>query len=1064
MTLVGQEARLLRFPATNGHTILFTYAGDLFSVPITGGEARRLTSHIGYEMFARYSPDGKTIAFTAQYDGNTEVFTMGAQGGEPVRLTYTATLEQDDVANRQGPNNIVMAWTPDGNSIVYRSRQRTDAFVGMLFKVNREGGLSEPLPFPEGGFCSYAPDGSKLAYNRVFREFRAWKYYEGGMADDIWIHDFKTKETINITNHKAQDVIPMWIGDNIYFLSDRDRTMNLFVYNTKSKSTTKVTNFEEYDIKFASHFGKTIVFENGGYIYKVNTDTHNTEKVNISFASENFYARGEEKDVSKMIRSASLAPNGERVLFSARGEVFNLPSKSGATFNMTRTPGANERAAKWSPDGKHIAYISDAGGETEIYLQPQEGGEPIAISSGTTSYIFDFSWSPNGKNIVFYDRENNLKLVDVAAKKTSLVYHDPTGQFNSVEWSPDSKYLTYTRSVDFVNVALNKFYIVYIYDIAAQKEIPVTDRWTHSRYPIFSQDGKYLIFRSARELRPTYSDIESNFVYRYENMDRLYLTILSKDTPSPFLIENDEVGSAGNAGSVGTATNATKEVKIDADGLDRRTFLLPVNPGHEGGTVYSDGDKVYYAAQGGLRVFDLKSKKDELYTDASLMDFSQNGKKALYRKGGAYYVDNFGPKPTLSSPIDLSGMKVTTDYPQEWAQLLGEAWRFTREGFYVPDMHGMDWGAIRKKYEVLLQHARHVKDASFVINEMLAELNCGHISFNLVDFPEPPRIKTGLLGAEISRDPSGFFKIERILKGVNWNPELRSPLTEHGIGAKEGEYIIAIDGIFTNTVNDLYKLLVGKANVNTQLTLNSKPSKEGARKVIIKPLATESQLYHHEWVEGNIRKVNEATDGKIGYIYLPNMGIAGMNEFARLYFSQLHKEGLIIDVRNNGGGNLSHMMLERLGRETYRVTMDRYSDRINTVPNATHIGPKVCLMNKYSCSDGELFPWGFKALGLGPLIGTRTWGGVVGTTTQRVPQFVDGSGLRLPFFTCYSQETGEWIIEGWGVEPDIFVDNDPAKEWAGEDEQLNRAIEEVMKLLPTRKPLLPVPAPKNLSK
>ena len=1050
--LLAQEARLLRFPATNEKEVVFSYAGDLFSVPIEGGLAKKLSSHVGYEMFARFAPDGKTLAFTGQYDGNTEVFTMNPQGGEPLRITYTATLSRDDIGDRMGPNNIVMTWTPDGKNIVYRSRKRTDGFEGMLFTVPKDGGLSEPLPLPEGGFCSYSADGKQLAYNRVFREFRTWKYYKGGMADDIWIYDFATKKTINISENPAQDIIPMWIGDKIYYLSDRDRIMNLFVYDTKSKTTTKVTNFTEYDVKFPSYFGKTIVFENGGYIYKLNADANKAEKINISLQSENLYARTEIKDASRNIRSYALSPEGERLVVSARGEIFNLPSTSGVTFNMSRTPGAHERNVSWSPDGKFISYISDISGETEIYIQPQEGGEAVALTKNSKTYIFGYAWSPDSKYIMYHDKDNYFKLIDMEKRSETLVLHDNFSPIRGYSWSQDSRYLTYTRS------AANNMGIVYVYDVQAKKEYAVTDKWYDSSAPVFSRDGKYLFFRSAREFSPTYSSTEWN--HSYGNMNRLYMVILAKDTPSPFAIDNDEVKIADGNTAAKPADAKNQTVKIDFDGLADRTFMVPVDGGSFG-QVYADGDKVYYSGRTGVRVYDLKAQKDDVYTDGMLMSISPSGKKALYRKGTSYYVDAFGSKPALNKPVDMGNLKVSTDYTQEWAQIFDEAWRYMRDGFYLANMHGEDWPAMRKKYEVLLPYVKHRLDLNYVIGEMIGELNCGHAYVNPGEVPALPRVRTGLLGAEISRDKSGFFKIEKIIPGINWDAQLRSPLTAPDVNAKEGEYIIAIDGVYANTVNDLFKLLVGKAGVNTQILLNSKPSKEGARKVVIKPIASEAELYHYNWVQENIRKVEQASGGRIGYIYIPDMGAAGLNEFSKYFYPQLDKEGLIIDDRSNGGGNVSPMILERLAREVYRVTMSRNSSRISTIPDATHHGPKVCLIDKYSASDGDLFPWGFRALGLGKLIGTRTWGGIVGISGS-IP-FIDGTDMRVPFFTNFTPE-GEWIIENHGVDPDILIDNDPATQWAGEDQQLTRAIEEVMKQLPDRKPLptkAPAPRDKN---
>lgn len=506
LLMAADEARLLRFPATNGNEIVFSYAGDLYKVPATGGEAGRLTSHVGYEMFPRFSPDGKTTAFTGQYDGNTEVYTMPVTGGEPLRVTYTATNSRDDLGDRMGPNNIVMTWTPDGSRIVYRNRI-SDGFSGKLFTVEKEGGLSEVIPLPEGGFCSYSPDGKQLAYNRVMREFRTWKYYKGGMADDIWIYNPDRKTVENITDNPAQDIIPMWIGDEIFFLSDRDRTMNIFVYNTKTKQTDKVTDFTEYDVKFPSANGNMIVFENGGYIYKMDAGSKKPEKVNITLTSDNIYARSEIKDGAGYLTEASLSPDGERLVVTARGEVFNLPVEKGVTKNITRSPGAHDRDAQWSPDGKFIVYISDATGETELYMQDATGGEPVQLTKDNDTYIRSFELSPDSKTLVYTDRKNRVNLLDIATKQVTTLLQDPMGEPRGVTFSPDSKWLTYTRTGN------NEYSIVYVYNLVDRKEYPVTDKWYDSSSPVFSTDGKYLVFASARDFNPTYGSLEWNHVY-----------------------------------------------------------------------------------------------------------------------------------------------------------------------------------------------------------------------------------------------------------------------------------------------------------------------------------------------------------------------------------------------------------------------------------------------------------------------------------------------------------------------------------------------------------------------
>lgn len=1045
----AEEARLLRFPATNGSDVVFSYAGDLYKVSINGGTAQRLTSHVGYEMFPKFSPDGQTVAFTGQYDGNTEVYTIPVTGGEPLRITYTPTNARDDLGDRMGPNNIVMGWTPNGKEIIYRNRI-SDGFSGKLYQVNKEGGLSNVVPLPEGGFCSYSPDGSKLAYNRVMREFRTWKYYEGGMADDVWIYDPKAKSVENITNNKAQDIFPMWIGDEIFYTSDRDRTMNLFVYNTKTKQTEKITNFTDYDIKFPSVHGNFIVFEKGGYIYKFDARTRQAEKLTITLTSDNIYARNEIKNGSEYLTAASLSADGERLIVTARGEVFDVPAEKGVTKNITRTPGAHERGGEWSPNGKMIAYISDASGETELYVQDATGSEPVQLTKDNHTYIRTFSWSPDSKSIVYTDRQNRINLLDVASKKKTTLLQDPVGEPSGVSFSPDSKWLTYTRSES------NNFSVVYVLNIASKKENAITDKWYESYNPAFSKDGKYIVFSSSRDFNPTYGSKEWNHTYPYGF--GVYLSLLTNDTPSPFL-EKDAIV---NEDKKEEKKDSTVNVSFNFEGITERVVKLPVSTGYYH-SFYMDAGKVYYSRGGNTHMYDLNKQKEETIAEGASMSVDYNSKKALFVKGKQLFVTAIPQaKVSLESAVDLSNMKINIDYPQEWAQIYDEAWRVYRDGFYLENMHGVDWKAMKEKYAVMLPHVKTRLDLNYLIGELIGELNIGHAYVNPGEMPGAERINMGLLGAEISRDKSGFFKLEKILKGETWDKNLRSPLTEPGIEAAAGDYIVAIDGVATNSVNDMYKLLVGKAEVPTELMLNSKPDLKGARKVVIKPIASEYALYHYEWVQGNIKKVEEASGGKIGYIYIPDMGVDGLNEFSRYFYPQLDKEGLIIDDRANGGGNVSPMILERLAREPYRLTMRRGSTRVGTVPDAVQVGPKVCLINKYSASDGDLFPWGFRALGLGKLIGTRTWGGIVGISSSM--PYMDGTDIRVPFFTSYDAETGEWIIENYGVAPDIEIDNDPIREWNGEDQQLDRAIEEVMKELKDRKPLKPIPAPRVWNK
>ncbi len=1058
------EARLLRFPAISGDQIVFSYAGDLYTVSANGGTAGKLTSDAGYEMFARFSPDGRQIAFTGQYDGNTEVFVIPSEGGVPKRLTYTATLDRDLISDRMGPNNIVMGWTPDGKNITYRSRKQSfNPFKGQLFNVTAQGGISVELPLSEGGFCSYSPDGTKLAFNRVFREFRTWKYYQGGMADDIRIFDFKTKEVKPMTSNPAQDIFPMWAGEEIFFLSDRDRTMNLFVYNTKTGTEEKVTNFTEYDIKFPSIGGDYMVFENGGYLYKMNVKDKKPVKVPVYIQNDFIYARDEWKDASKLIFDGDLSPNGERVVFSARGEVFSVPSEKGITHNLTGTPGAHERSAVWSPDGKRVAYLSDESGEFEICMEDQSGDEKaVQLTKGADTYYFGITWSPDSKKIAWSDRKLRLRYVDVETKKVTTVYQSEYGLIDSYSWSPDSKWITFNKPSD------NDFTKVAVYNLEKNEVTDVTDDWYNSGSPSFSSDGKYLVFISERDFNPVYSQTEWN--HAYTKMDRIYLAILSKDTPSPFALENDSVKTEPQEKVTEEKKPEDKKTKeegtdskdmtIDFEGLSERIVSLPVGPSNYY-NVSCGGGIVYYSEYNGGRqakYYDLKEKKETVMGEFNF-SISSNYKKMLAKQGNNWYVTDL-PTPSkpvkLEKEIDLSRMKVWVDYRQEWKQIYDESWRQMRDFFYVENMHGLDWKAMHNKYAVLVPYVRHRDDLTYIIGELIGELNVGHAYVQSGQRPEPKRIKTGLLGAKISADPSGYFKIERILEGANWNRKWRSPLTEVGVDVHEGDYLIAVDGVGTKSVRDVYALLVGKTGQEVELTVNSKPSEEGARKTIVSPIGDESGLYYLNWVQSNVEKVNKATNGEVGYLHIPDMGPEGLNEFARMFYPQLNKKGLIIDDRGNGGGNVSPMILERLQREVQRASMRRNIPHPNPVPDKMMPGPKVLLMDRYSASDGDLFPYGFKHYKLGTTIGIRSWGGVVGISGS-LP-FMDGADMRKPEFASYSSEKSEWIIEGYGVDPDIVIDNDPYQEYMGKDAQLEKAIEVIRQQVKEQyRPLPPIP-------
>ncbi|MEI6457038.1 MAG: PDZ domain-containing protein, partial [bacterium] len=997
-TLFAQEeARLLRFPAVSGNQIVFTYAGDLYSVDRTGGVARKLTNdEDGYEMFARFSPDGKQIAFTGQYDGNTEVYLIPSEGGIPKRLTYTATLGRDDIADRMGPNNIVMTWRDDEN-IVFRSRKQTfNDFKGQLYLANVKGGVPEELPLPCGGFCSYSPDKSKLAFNRVFREFRTWKYYKGGMADDIWIYDFNSKQSENITGNKTQDIIPMWSGNKIYFVSERERPANLYSYDIGTKETRKLTDFTTYDVKFPSLGDNAIVFENGGFIYLFDLATQKAAKVSIRIVNDFISGRDLLKDASKNINSFSLAPDGKRVAFDARGAVWTVPAKTGITKRLTQNPGVHDRDVAWSPDGQYVAFISDRTGEDEIWLVKQDGtSDPVQLTKNGDTYRYGAIWSPDSKKLLWSDKKLRLQYIDINTKDVTLVDQARSWEFGDFNWSPDSRWITY------VFPERRGESKIYLYELASKNKTPVTNGWFEAGNPSFSSDGKYLFFTSNRDFNPIYSRTEWN--HAYTDMTRVYFVTLAKATPNPFAPENDEVtvkkeektAASAPTDSKGEKKDGKKEekkdgetkqeviVKIDTEGIIERILVLPIDASNYWNLNAVD-DNVYYlkasrGARPSLMMFNLKDKKETNLGEFGVYEISADTKKMLVNGMSKFGVIDLpkGGKIEVKDWLELSNMKMMVNLKAEWDQIYHETWRQMKYFYFAPNMSGVDWDAIQKKYEPLLPYLNNRTDLSYILGEMVGELSTGHTYVEGGDKPEPKRIKMGLLGAKISRDPSGYYKIDKILKGENWTKNTRSPLTEVGVDVKEGDFIIAIDGKPTKEMTDIFESLISKADVQVELTVNSTASDAGARKTIVIPVGEEGSLYYYTWVQDNIRKVSEATNGEVGYIHIPDMSAEGLNEFVKYFYPQLNKRALIIDDRGNGGGNVSPMIIERLAREMTMINMARNTD---VAPGRLEMmwGPKCILIDQYSASDGDLFPYQFKKLKIGKAIGVRTWGGVVG--------------------------------------------------------------------------------------
>ena len=1099
----SKSTRLLRFPTTNDKDIVFCYAGELYTVAKDGGVARRLTSGPGYTSFPRFSPDGKQVAFTSEYDGNREVYLMPAEGGSPKRLTISATLGRDDISDRMGPNNLVMTWENTKPLVVFRSRMKSfNDFIGSLFTVAEDAELPQQLPVPRGGFVSFSPDDSKMAFNRVFREFRTWKHYRGGMADDVWIYDLKTGTTENLTNNPSQDICPMWGPDNkIYFLSDRDGRMNLFSTDLGTKETRQLTTFKDFDIKFPSIAKQSIVFEQAGYIWRYDLKTGEARTVPIDIKEDLAVGRSALVDAAKHLESVNLSPDGERTIVVARGDLFSVPARHGTPRDLSRTSGAHERDAIWSPDGKWIAYNSDVSGENELYVRSQDGkGEPVQVTSAADTYYYAPKWSPDSKKLAWADRLQRLRYVDVGTKTVTQVDQDKFGEIEVFNWSPDSQWLAWGRPEE------NGLSRVYLYSLGNKQQTPVTDNWYNAAEPVFSDDGKYLLLTSARDFKPTFGEEEFSNIYR--DMERVYLVTLAKDTENPLGPKSDEVGKADQKrekekekeaaekkpeASPGEKKGADKKsptptpspapkkpvvVKIDTDGIQNRIVGFEVVPGN-----YRDirmlEDRVFYLRRtaadavgeddddddGGrdrkshLCSYSVEDRKETVLGDVNAYQISSDGKKMLVKIKKDYAIIDI-PKDKIETKDHehkIEHLDLQLDRHAEWKQIYNECWRQERDFFYAPNMNGVDWKAMRDKYAALLPHVNHRNDLTYLLGELISELNNGHAYVAGGERPETPRIKLGLLGAELSRDPATkAYKIDRILPGENWDKHTRSPLTELGVNVKPGDFIIAVDGTPVSTLPNIYQALIGTADKQVILRVNSKPSDAGARDVTVVPTANEAPLYYLDWVQKNIDYVTKKTNGDIGYLHIPDMGQPGLNEFTKLYFPQIRKHGLIVDVRGNGGGFVSPLVAERLRRAFLMLGIAR-NGVPQTDPPQAFTGPMVTLCNEFSASDGDIFPYRFKALGLGKLIGKRTWGGVVGIR-QSLP-IVDGGQFFKPEFALLSKDGKEWIIEGHGVDPDIVVDNDPGKEFKGEDQQLDRGIQELQEELKTKRYDFPSPPP-----